>query len=97
LSRKPLESLIKVLHDDLLRGESARRSFVSSYGIAFYYAVIGENERACSGWSAPTPSGTTLVWAKVRPRLDGLRGEAQLRELLERMHLYPWKRGMTRP
>ena len=53
----------------------AQKQFVSPYGIASYYAVIGDNERALD-WleKAYSERDGTLVWLKVHPRLDGLRG-----------------------
>ncbi len=66
----------------------AQKEFVSSYGIASYYAVIGENERALD-WleKAYSERDGTLVWLKVHPRLDGLRGEPRFRDLLARLRL----------
>ena len=66
----------------------ARTQFVSPYGIASYYAVIGDNERALD-WldKAYSERDGTLVWLKVHPRLDGLRGEPRFRDLLARMRL----------
>jgi TolB-like protein/Flp pilus assembly protein TadD/predicted Ser/Thr protein kinase len=66
----------------------AQKQFVSPYGIASYYAVIGDNDRALD-WleKAYSERDGTLVWLKVHPRLDGLRGEPRFRELLARMRL----------
>src|SRR5262249_30579674 len=56
--------------------ELSRRQFVSPYGMASYYSVIGDNEQALD-WleRAYAQRDGTLVWVKVHPRLDGLRGE----------------------
>ena len=66
----------------------AQKQFVSPYGIASYYAVTGDNERALD-WleRAYSERDGTLVWLKVHPRLDGLRGESRFRDLLARMRL----------
>ncbi len=66
----------------------AQKEFVSPYGIASYYAVTGDNERALD-WleKAHSERDGTLVWIKVHPRLDGLRGEPRFRDLLSRMRL----------
>jgi len=66
----------------------AQKQFVSPYGIASYYAVIGDNDRALD-WleKAYSERDGTLVWLKVHPRLDGLRGEPRFRDLLARMRL----------
>ena len=61
---------------------------MSPYGIASFYAVVGETERALD-WleRAHAERDGTLVWIKVHPRLDGLRGEPRFRDLLARMRL----------
>jgi serine/threonine protein kinase/tetratricopeptide (TPR) repeat protein len=66
----------------------AQKEFVSPYGIASYYAVTGDNERALD-WleKAYSERDGTLVWLKVHPRLDGLRGEPRFRDLLSRLRL----------
>jgi eukaryotic-like serine/threonine-protein kinase len=66
----------------------AQRQFVSPFGIASYYAVTGDNDRALD-WleRAYAERDGGLVWLKVHPRLDGLRGEARFRDLLARMRL----------
>jgi TolB-like protein len=66
----------------------AQKEFVSPYGIASYYAVTGENTRALD-WleKAYSERDGTLVWLKVHPRLDGLRGEPRFRDLLARLRL----------
>jgi serine/threonine protein kinase/tetratricopeptide (TPR) repeat protein len=66
----------------------AERQFVSPYGIASYYAVSGETERALD-WleKAYAERDGTLVWLKVHPRLDPLRSEPRFRDLLARMRL----------
>jgi len=68
--------------------EMSQKQFVSPYGIASYYAVIGENNRALD-WleKAYSERDGTLVWLKVHPRLDGLRGEPRFRDLLSRLKL----------
>ena len=68
--------------------ELAQKQFVSPYGIASYYAVIGENDGALD-WleKAYSERDGTLVWLKVHPRLDGLRGEPRFRDLLARLQL----------
>jgi serine/threonine protein kinase/tetratricopeptide (TPR) repeat protein len=66
----------------------SQKQFVSPYGIASYYAVIGDNNRALD-WleKAYAERDGTLVWLKVHPRLDGLRGEPRFRDLLARLRL----------
>ncbi len=68
--------------------ELAQKQFVSPYGIASYYAVTGDHDRALD-WleRAYAERDGTLVWLKVHPRLDGLRGEPRFRDLLARMQL----------
>jgi len=66
----------------------ARKQFVSPYGIASYYAVTGESDSALD-WleKAYAERDGTLVWLKVHPRLDSIRGEPRFRDLLARMRL----------
>jgi len=66
----------------------SQKQFVSPYGIASYYAVIGDNDRALD-WleKAYSERDGTLVWLKVHPRLDGVRGEPRFRDLLARLQL----------
>ena len=66
------------------------KKFISSYGIASYYAVAGDIAQALD-WleRAYAERDGTLVWIKVHPRLDSLRGEPRFRALLEKMKLYP--------
>ncbi|HXO26235.1 MAG TPA: protein kinase, partial [Thermoanaerobaculia bacterium] len=66
----------------------AQRQFVSPFGIASYYAVTGDHDRALD-WleRAHAERDGGLVWLKVHPRLDGLRGESRFRDLLARMRL----------
>ena len=66
----------------------SQKQFVSPYGIASYYAVVGDNDRALD-WleKAYAERDGTLVWLKVHPRLDGLRGEPRFRDLLARLRL----------
>jgi TolB-like protein/Tfp pilus assembly protein PilF/predicted Ser/Thr protein kinase len=72
---------------DELQAQSATR-FVSSYGIASFYAAANENAAALD-WleRAYGQRDGTLVWIKVHPRLDGLRAEPRFRELLRKMRL----------
>jgi hypothetical protein len=56
--------------------------------MASYYSVIGDHGHALD-WleRAYAQRDGTLVWVKVHPRLDGLRGEPRFRELLAKMKL----------
>jgi len=66
----------------------ASNRFVSPYGIASYYAVAGELATALD-WleRAYQQRDGTLIWIKVHPRMDPLRGEPRFRELLSKMKL----------
>jgi tetratricopeptide (TPR) repeat protein len=68
--------------------ELSETRFVSPYGIASFYAAACENATALD-WleRAYGQRDGTLVWIKVHPRLDGLRGEPRFRELLRKMRL----------
>jgi eukaryotic-like serine/threonine-protein kinase len=62
--------------------------FVPPFGVASYFAVVGDNARSLD-WleRAHSERDGALVWLKVHPRLDGLRGEPRFRELLRAMRL----------
>ena len=72
--------------DDLLA--LAQKQYVSPYGIASFYAVLGDAPHALD-WleRAYAERDGTLILIKVHPRLDGLRGEPRFRDLLARMNL----------
>ena len=66
----------------------ARDRFVSPWGLASYYAVAGDATRALDQLErAYDQRDGALVWIKVHPRLDGLRGEPRFRDLLAKMKL----------
>jgi len=64
--------------------------YVSAYGIASYYAVIGDLSLALD-WleRAADERDGAVTWIKVHPRMDPLRGEPRFRALLEKLKLYP--------
>jgi TolB-like protein/Tfp pilus assembly protein PilF len=64
--------------------------YVSAYGIASYYAVIGDLGQALD-WleRAAAERDGAVIWIKVHPRMDPLRGEPRFRALLEKLKLYP--------
>lgn len=66
----------------------SRERYVSSYGFASIFSCLGEVATALD-WleRAFDEHDQTLVWIKVHPRLDPLRGEPRFRSLLERMRL----------
>jgi serine/threonine-protein kinase len=61
---------------------------VSSWGLASFYAIAGDTERALD-WleRAHAQRDAALVWIKVHPRIDGIRGEPRFVDLLARMRL----------
>jgi hypothetical protein len=61
---------------------------VSPWGVASFYAVVSEPRRALD-WleRAHAQRDGALVWLKVHPRLDGIRGEPRYMDLLARMRL----------
>ena len=60
----------------------------SPFGVATFHAVLGEIGPALD-WleRGHAERDGTLVWIKVHPRLDGLRGEPRFRALLAAMRL----------
>jgi tetratricopeptide (TPR) repeat protein len=66
----------------------SRSKYVSPYAIGSIYACMGEVDTSLD-WmeKAFEAHDQTLVWLKVHPRLDALRGTNRYRALLERMRL----------
>jgi serine/threonine protein kinase/tetratricopeptide (TPR) repeat protein len=64
------------------------RRYVSPYGIASIYSCLHEVDAAFD-WldTAYAEHDQTLVWVKVHPRLDPLRGDPRFDEFLRRMNL----------
>ena len=67
--------------DDL--EELSKQRYVSSYHIALIYTGLGENDRAFE-WleKAYEERADLLVYIKVEPRLDSLRGDPRFADLL---------------
>jgi serine/threonine-protein kinase len=61
---------------------------ISPWGVASFYAVVGDTEQALV-WleRAYAQRDAALVWIKVHPRIDCLRGEPRFADLLARMRL----------
>jgi serine/threonine protein kinase/tetratricopeptide (TPR) repeat protein len=68
--------------------EKSKTSYVSPYGIASIYACMNEVDTALD-WleRAHVQHDQTLVWIKVHPRLDPLRGHPRYQALLKKMSL----------
>ncbi len=72
---------------DTLRARR-QQSYVSAWGLASVYAVLGEGDAALD-WleRAYSEHDSTLVLLKVHPRFDALRGVPRFQALLRQMHL----------
>lgn len=72
--------------DELRKASEAK--YVSPYSIASIHACLGDVDAAVS-WlqTALTSHDQTLVWVKVHPRLDPVRGTEGYAELLRQMKL----------
>ncbi|HEY5883405.1 MAG TPA: winged helix-turn-helix domain-containing protein [Pyrinomonadaceae bacterium] len=75
----------KVLED---LHELAMRKYVSPYGVACIHAALGEVDRAFE-WleKAYADRAHLLVFLRVDPKLDALRGDPRLSDLIERTGL----------
>ncbi len=71
-----------------LRIQSKHR-YISPYWVAVIYACMGEKDNAFN-WlnKAVAEQSGGLVWLKVEPKLDGLRGDPRFSELLKTIGLY---------
>ena len=66
---------------DALQVEAKNR-YVSPYDIAVIYAGLGDKEHALAQLKAAREDRSSwMVFLNVDPRLDGLRGEADFREI----------------
>ena len=75
---------------EMLAGLSRRRaeSYVSPWALASIHARLGEKDEALD-WleRAFEEHDSTLVWLKVHPRFDALRGEPRFESLIARLKL----------
>jgi tetratricopeptide (TPR) repeat protein len=70
--------------EDLRRfDEMSQRRFVTSYGYALIYSELSENEQALT-WlrKAVEERSHWLVWIRVDPRFDTLRGDRRFQQLV---------------
>jgi serine/threonine-protein kinase len=68
--------------------ERARRTFLSVHAIAVIHVALGEHERALDWLERGFEErDRALVWLRVHPRLDPLRGQPRLDALIRRMKL----------
>lgn len=68
--------------------ERSRSRYISPYDIAVIYVGLGDAGQAFA-WleKAYEDRSDSLVWLKVDPRLDGIRGDPRLTDLMERVGL----------
>jgi tetratricopeptide (TPR) repeat protein len=66
--------------------ELSQRRYVSPYGIAMIYTALGDKEQAFQ-WleKANDERNTELVFLKVDPRVDLLRGDPRFQELVKKV------------
>jgi tetratricopeptide (TPR) repeat protein len=77
-ARKVLEELI----------QNSEHGYASAYEIAIVYAGLGEKEKSLEWlYKAYEDRNFWLVWVKGDPRLDGLRSDSRVTELLRRMKI----------
>ena len=68
--------------------ERARRTFLSVHSIAVIYVALGEHGRAFDWLERGFEErDRALVWLRVHPRLDPLRGQPRFDALIRRMKL----------
>jgi DNA-binding winged helix-turn-helix (wHTH) protein/TolB-like protein/Tfp pilus assembly protein PilF len=70
--------------------EQSKQSYVSPYGIAMIYVGLGEKDEAFT-WLRKAYQERTwdLVYLKVDPKLDSLRTDPRLTDLLRQLNLSP--------
>jgi len=68
--------------------ERAASRWIAPFGIASFHAVAGEAGEALDWLDRGFERhDSSMVYLKVHPRLDSLRGEPRFRDLLHRMRL----------
>jgi len=70
--------------------KQSKQSYVSPYGIAMIYVGLGEKDEAFT-WLRKAYQERTwdLVYLKVDPKLDSLRTDPRLTDLLRQLNLSP--------
>ncbi|HSE20266.1 MAG TPA: tetratricopeptide repeat protein, partial [Pyrinomonadaceae bacterium] len=65
----------------------SKQKYVSAYAVALVYAGLGNKDQAFQ-WlnKAFDERSHWLVWLKLDPRWDGLRGDSRFDDLVKRMH-----------
>jgi tetratricopeptide (TPR) repeat protein len=65
----------------------SKQKYVSAYAVALVYAGLGDKDQAFQ-WlnKAFDERSHWLVWLKLDPRWDGLRGDSRFDDLVKRMH-----------
>ncbi|MBI3666757.1 MAG: hypothetical protein HY236_11145 [Acidobacteria bacterium] len=68
----------------------SKSRYVAPYDVAVVYIGLGDKDQAME-WleKAYEDHSAWLLWVKVDPRFDSLRGEPRHRDLLRRMNLAP--------
>jgi tetratricopeptide (TPR) repeat protein len=70
----------------------AAHQYVPALSMAFVSAALGKLDAAC-GWleRAYDEQDSLLVWLRVEPRLEKLRGDTRFQDLVERVGLRLWR------
>ncbi len=81
----------KMAEDSLARlKEQSKQRYVAPIDIAVVYAGLKETDQTFKNLErAYQDRSFWLIWLRIDPRFDGIRGDPRYQDILRRMHLNP--------
>ena len=78
--------------EELLAGlnEQSKQRYVAPYDMAAVYIGLEEKEQALKYLEmAYVDHSCWMIWLRIDPRFDSIRGDPRYQDILRRMHLTP--------